>query len=71
VGYIKQSKFQGSRRQLRAYILKVFLEMKKSKNFKPVLIKRVLETKPKALSTYTIKDITALVQELEKEGMFA
>jgi A/G-specific adenine glycosylase len=71
ISYTKQSKFQGSRRQLRAYILKIFLEMKKVKNFKSTLIKKVLETKPKTLSAYTIKDITTLVQELEKEGMFS
>lgn len=68
--YVKQSKFLGSRRQLRAYILKVFLGMKKVKNFKLALIKKVLETKPKALTTYTKANIETLIIELEKEGMF-
>lgn len=71
--YVKQSKFQGSRRQLRAYILKVFLETTKThlskKNMKTKLVEKVLETKPKALEKYEKEDIMLLIDELSDEGM--
>ena len=67
--YVKQSKFQGSRRQLRAFILKTFLEMESKKNFKKVLTEKVLKTKPKILNQYKKEDIILLIDELEKEGM--
>lgn len=68
--YVKQSKFQGSRRQLRACILKTFLEMKSRKNFKKTLAKKVLENKPKALEKYKESDVEILIDELTYEGMF-
>lgn len=71
--YTKQSKFQGSRRQLRAYILKVFLEMTKAhlskKNVTSKLVEKVLETKPKALEEYMKEDVVLLIDELSDEGM--
>lgn len=69
MSYVKQSKFSGSRRQLRAYILKVFLEMKQVKNFKSKLLAKILETKPKNLDIYTKSDVLILIQELDNEGM--
>jgi A/G-specific adenine glycosylase len=72
--YTKQSKFAGSRRQLRAFILKLFLEMTRvhldKKGFKKILVERVLKMKPEALKQYTQTDIETLVEELETEGMF-
>ncbi len=68
--YVKQSTFQGSRRQLRAFILKTFLEIGSRKNFKKVLIERVLKTKPEVLSQYKKEDVEILIEELDKEKMF-
>ncbi len=64
--YSKQSRFTGSRRQLRAFILKKFLDIGDVKKLETVVYKE----KPKSLSTYTKEDIKTLITELNNEGFF-
>lgn len=64
--YVKQTKFKGSRRQLRAFILKKFLEMKDSKKLAGV----VLDALPVELENYGANDIVELMGDLKKEGFF-
>ncbi|MES2623391.1 MAG: A/G-specific adenine glycosylase [Patescibacteria group bacterium] len=64
--YVKQSTFTGSRRQLRAFILKTFLEMKDSKK----LAQKVKNTLPTPLHKYTPQDIEGLIRDLKNEGFF-
>ncbi len=64
--YVKQSAFSGSRRQLRAFILKMFLELKNEK----LLLKKVKENLPKSLEKYSKEDIVDIVNELKTEGFF-
>lgn len=69
VHYTKQSRFEGSRRQLRAFILKTFLRMKSQKNFKTKLITQVLKNKPKSLCMYTRIDVASIIEDLTQESM--
>jgi A/G-specific adenine glycosylase len=55
--YTTQSKFEGSRRQLRAFILKVSLGMKKMKDM------------PEVLKKYSLKDMRKIEAELKEEGL--
>lgn len=64
--YVKQSAFKGSRRQLRAFILKKFLEMRDSKK----LASDVLNSLAPELENYGTKDILDLIADLKKEGFF-
>lgn len=64
--YVKQSAFTGSRRQLRAHILKTFLEMKNEKG----LLKKVKKDLPKSLEKYSDEDIQSITDELRDEGFF-
>ncbi len=64
--YVKQSKFNGSRRQLRAFILKKYLEMKDSKKLAAVM----LDSLPPELENYGGNDVVELISDLEKEGFF-
>jgi A/G-specific adenine glycosylase len=67
--YTKQSRFIGSRRQLRAFILKTFLKMNSGLNAK-MLSEEVLENKPKSLDIYGPNDVKGLILDLQKEGFF-
>ncbi|MES2985854.1 MAG: A/G-specific adenine glycosylase [Patescibacteria group bacterium] len=64
--YVKQSKFKGSRRQLRAFILKKFLEMKDVKKLASV----VMDELPVELENYGANDVVVLIGELKNEGFF-
>lgn len=64
--YVKQSKFKGSRRQLRAFILKKFLEIKDSKKLASVVIDEL----PAELENYGGNDVIELIGDLKKEGFF-
>ncbi len=64
--YVKQSVFTGSRRQLRAYILKTFLEIKNQKH----LLEKVQIQLPKSLKKYSAEDITRIIDNLKNEGFF-
>lgn len=64
--YVKQSAFKGSRRQLRAFILKKFLEIKDRKKLAQV----VLDDLPSELENYGSNDVVGLIGDLEREGFF-
>lgn len=64
--YVKQSRFKGSRRQLRAFILKKFLEIKDSKK----LARVVIDELPVELENYGANDVVQLIVDLKKEGFF-
>lgn len=67
--YSKQSKFEGSQRQLRAFILKTFLDMKGK--LKPSLLEqKVLKTKPTSLGDFGPQDVKTLISQLKNEGFF-
>lgn len=67
--YNKQSKFVGSRRQLRAFILKTFLDMK-GKLKSSILEQKVLKTRPASLADFEPKDVKTLISQLKNEGFF-
>ncbi len=64
--YVKQSTFKGSRRQLRAFILKKFLEIKDVKK----LASFVMDELPSELENYGAGDVVELIGDLKKEGFF-
>jgi A/G-specific adenine glycosylase len=64
--YVQQSAFKGSRRQLRALILKQFLKTRDEKN----LATNVLDSMPIELENYGKKDVVELIGDLKKEGFF-
>lgn len=66
--YVTQSAFSGSRRQLRAFILKTFLEMKKGST--KTLLKKVKANLPKSLEKYLETDIQNVITDLQTEGFF-
>ena len=67
--YSKQSKFEGSRRQLRAFILKTFLEM--GGRLKPsILEQKVLKSKPDSGADLGPEDVKSLISQLKDEGFF-
>lgn len=67
--YTKQSTFAGSRRQLRAFILKTFLQMG-GKLSLSALENNVLAAKPKVLENFDASDVKALIHTLREEGFF-
>lgn len=67
--YTKQSKFVGSSRQLRAFILKTALGMKKKYTIQ-TLQKKVLRDRPNSLKEFSDDVIQKTIQTLADEGFF-
>jgi A/G-specific adenine glycosylase len=63
--YAKQSKFKGSRRQLRAFVLRVFLVTGKVNG----LVEKVVKDIPDELKGYSLSDVQSIVKDLKNEGM--